>query len=634
MSTTVNYKGNTIATLSNETKTLTTAGTWVEGNIEIVDTMDDFIVTLSYNSITEKWEPNKTFAEITNAYSQNKYIVTTVGSQHKASVSTEGYYNSATNKFDYRVHSTEVYNTEYFLVKELVYTQNSSGITKEDEYIYYETYDSNTDSSKVLNGEIFYTSTGRNVGSASPRSSTDLSVSGATVTAPAGFYTSSASKSVDLGTAGTPSASKGTVSNHQVSITPSVTNTTGYITGETKTGTAVIVTAAELASGNKAITENGTNIDVVGYSTVSVDVPSSGTAAISVVDTTDSHGGTVRTITALDISDTTAVASDVASGKYFYTANGTKTAGTGSGGSGEVEIEVVSENLHDSSEDVANTYIGGSTETSYNGWTSTGYISVKPDTYYRVMNTPGNNYNAFYKADKTSAKNSVIIPTSSNSVDYTLIKTTSDTAYIRMSGPSSGVANYEIYEVNVVDAGSGTPSATAHTIYFEFTDNTNTTITAYYDSTFISSAITATNPPVYGNKTVILAQLDGVTWYDANDIPMNTELIDFTKSSSNTTINEQGQAVAENWYYASDYTTVATDMVFSYTASRWTYIGLYNENKTVVRVIDCSYDGTIDQSDSNLVHGTISGSQLSNVAYVRLSGSGNTSYAMSLIRTA
>ena len=76
------------------------------------------------------------------------------------------------------------------------------------------------------------------------------------------------------GTAGTPTATKGSVSNHSVSVTPSVTNTTGYITGSTKTGTAVTVTASELVSGDKSITANGTNIDVANYATVSVAVPS------------------------------------------------------------------------------------------------------------------------------------------------------------------------------------------------------------------------------------------------------------------------------------------------------------------------------------------------------------------------
>lgn len=82
------------------------------------------------------------------------------------------------------------------------------------------------------------------------------------------------------GSAGTPTATKGTVSNHSISVTPSVTNTTGYITGGTKTGTAVTVTASELASGNKAIADNGTGIDVVGYSTVSVAVPKKYTATL------------------------------------------------------------------------------------------------------------------------------------------------------------------------------------------------------------------------------------------------------------------------------------------------------------------------------------------------------------------
>ncbi len=77
------------------------------------------------------------------------------------------------------------------------------------------------------------------------------------------------------GTAGTPSASKGTVSNHAVSVTPSVTNTTGYITGGTKTGTAVSVSASELVSGTKSITANGTGIDVTNYASVDVAVPGS-----------------------------------------------------------------------------------------------------------------------------------------------------------------------------------------------------------------------------------------------------------------------------------------------------------------------------------------------------------------------
>ena len=84
--------------------------------------------------------------------------------------------------------------------------------------------------------------------------------------------TNYASASVPSGTEGTPTATKGTVSNHSISVTPSVTNTGGYITGGTKTGTAVTVSASELASGNKAITQNGSGIDVVGYSTVSVNV--------------------------------------------------------------------------------------------------------------------------------------------------------------------------------------------------------------------------------------------------------------------------------------------------------------------------------------------------------------------------
>lgn len=43
-----------------------------------------------------------------------------------------------------------------------------------------------------------------------------------------------------------------------------------------------------------------------------------------------------------DVTDTTATASDVASGKYFYTSSGVRTQGTASGGGGSANIEALS----------------------------------------------------------------------------------------------------------------------------------------------------------------------------------------------------------------------------------------------------------------------------------------------------
>jgi uncharacterized repeat protein (TIGR02543 family) len=109
------------------------------------------------------------------------------------------------------------------------------------------------------------------------------------------------------GTAGTPTATKGTVSNHSVSVTPSVTNTTGYITGGTINGTAVTITAAELESGTKSITENGTGIDVSGYSAVDVNVSGGGGGSswTRLIASTEVNVNTtstaVATVTTLDV---------------------------------------------------------------------------------------------------------------------------------------------------------------------------------------------------------------------------------------------------------------------------------------------------------------------------------------------
>lgn len=75
-----------------------------------------------------------------------------------------------------------------------------------------------------------------------------------------------------IGTEGTPTASKGSVSNHAVTVTPSVTNTAGYISGGTHTGTGVSVAASELVSGSETKSANGT-YDVTNLASLVVAVP-------------------------------------------------------------------------------------------------------------------------------------------------------------------------------------------------------------------------------------------------------------------------------------------------------------------------------------------------------------------------
>ena len=145
--------------------------------------------------------------------------------------------------------------------------------------------------------------------------SDDLEVSGATVTVPAGYYPSGASASVASGSAGTPTATKGTVTNNSISITPKVTNSTGYITGGTKSGTAVSVTASELVSGNKSITGSGST-DVTNYATATVAAGSATPpASISGTSATVSTGTNTLTLT-----KTVSVTPSVTAG---YVASGT-----------------------------------------------------------------------------------------------------------------------------------------------------------------------------------------------------------------------------------------------------------------------------------------------------------------------
>lgn len=189
-------------------------------------------------------------------------------------------------------------------------------------------------SSVILSGYSAYDNAGNLIaGNIPTKTSADMTVSGATVTAPSGYYASAQSKTVASGTEGTPTATKGSVSLHSISVTPSVTNTAGYIAGGTKTGTAVTVTASELVSGTYSVTESGT-ADVTNYATVSVGAGSATTPSdnitanptVTINSTTGVVTATVAAASAYKSITPTVSAGWVASGTAgTVTASGTGT---------------------------------------------------------------------------------------------------------------------------------------------------------------------------------------------------------------------------------------------------------------------------------------------------------------------
>lgn len=417
------------------------------------------------------------------------------------------------------------------------------------------------------------------------RSSSDLNnaTSPGSIIVPAGYYEEEARKGVGTGNAGTPVATKGTVSNHSISITPSTTTTAGYITAETKTGTAVTVTASELVSGTKSISENGTGIDVTNFAAVDVNVSSGGGSNIykqtATGTFTGSNNNSVQISCAFEPDEI-----------YIY---GDLTGDASL--RGLVSFTIVKDTMWLLTSD-----------------TSTSNTTEAPADLRRNI-TGYNQENSSSEPHATYSNGTLTINTVTNSTSYRF---------------ASGI----IYNYKLVGAVS---AVTSHNIYLEFSDETDVTIPVYYDDTFISSIITSFKPTTYGTKTVSLAQLDNVTWYEPVAIPLNTELVDFTKVSQNMMINMNGELESEEWYYATDYIPISYDMTFSYKAGRWTYLALYDDTKATIRIIDVSDAGTVDPNNSNLSTGVLNNSNMPvTAAYARLSGNGNNSNYISLIRTA
>ena len=135
--------------------------------------------------------------------------------------------------------------------------------------VFTDTNDATLDSgNKMLNGVTAYAGGTKYTGTITSKSSSDLSASGATVTAPAGYYASNASKSVASGSATAPGTISGTSASvstgtnvltltKTVSVTPSVT--AGYVANGTAGNSSVSLSATVTTKAAATITPGTSN---------------------------------------------------------------------------------------------------------------------------------------------------------------------------------------------------------------------------------------------------------------------------------------------------------------------------------------------------------------------------------------
>lgn len=235
MSTTVTYKGNTLTTVNNQTRTLKTAGKYMEDDVTLVD--------VSTGSGGEGTTINNQDKTVTPSESQQTVTA------------DSGYTGLGTVTID-PISSTYI----------------GSSITQ--------------------------------------RSSTDLTASGATVTVPAGYYSSAASKSVATGTATAPNSISGTSATvstgtntltltKNVSVTPNVT--AGYISNGTAGTSSVSLTASIPINPTVTASEATVTIPTGYYTAQTTKSIASGVAtapaSISGSDATVSTGNNTLTLT-------------------------------------------------------------------------------------------------------------------------------------------------------------------------------------------------------------------------------------------------------------------------------------------------------------------------------------------------
>ena len=175
-----------------------------------------------------------------------------------------------------------------------------------------DTSDATATSGDILSGKTAYVKGSKVTGNISTKTASNLTANGATVTVPAGYYSTQATKSVSTATQATPSIS---VNSSTGLITATATQTAGYVAAGTKSATSQLAFKAATT-----ITPGTTNQTAVAANTY--------------------VGGAITVK-----GDSNLVASNIVSGKSIFGVQGTATTGGGSGGDTSVEDGLVTRTL-------------------------------------------------------------------------------------------------------------------------------------------------------------------------------------------------------------------------------------------------------------------------------------------------
>ena len=182
---------------------------------------------------------------------------------------------------------------------------------------FHDVTDTTATASDVLSGKDFYNASGvKTSGSIATKSSSNLTVSGATVTAPAGYYASSASKSVASGSATTPTTT--------YEIAPAITVTPlGLITASNNTSRSITptVTAGYVSSGTAG------TITISGSLTYQLPTKAGTTYTPSTTNQTIASG-TYLTGAQTIVGDANLVPANIAQGVSIFGVTGTHAGST------------------------------------------------------------------------------------------------------------------------------------------------------------------------------------------------------------------------------------------------------------------------------------------------------------------